>query len=128
MIRLPPYHPSVSKPIWDIRLAVRDLVVRYRLEYRARAASWYVSAWVNEETVFVGKRLSEGSPLLWRYRVEDMQLQTRAYQPVGRVVLFSRAGDHSELDTQDGLGWTHCLYWGDPADMTTPEPDILEVV
>ena len=119
MIRLPPYRPATSRPIWDYQLPVRGVVLRVRLEYRYRAEGWYLSVWADGEAVVQGKRIIEGWPILWRYRRHDL--------PDGRLCLFSLAGDASELLSQDGLGWTHCLYWVDPEDQTAPSAIIVGV-
>jgi hypothetical protein len=108
MIRLPPYKPAESKPIWDLSVPILDEPIRYRLFWWARRGAWTMDLWHDNTLYFSQLRLSVDFPLLRRYR-RDPPL------PVGRFMLYDLSGAHQPA-TLDGLGWTHQLYFVEPDD------------
>ena len=114
ILRLPPHHPGPTSPVYDYTVDVAGVVLRYRLEFFARRGSWTMSLWADGVELFSGVRLVEGRPIGWRLRLTPVPV------PDGVLMLNAIAQDHAELETQDGLGWTHELLWADAADLNSP--------
>ena len=135
MIRLPPYQPATTRPVWDVSVTIRGVVIRYRLVWYPRRAAWYLTLWADGEEMISGRRVTAQAPdvaggtLLWRYRLSPplpMLVEAGGKRRYGRLMLYSFSGDSSEV-TEAGLGWTHALYWIDPDDQTTAESIVIEV-
>ena len=103
MIRLPPHKPATERPIYDYTIDIEGVSLRYRLVFRPRRESWYLSTWDNSVQLITDKRCVESWPFLWRHRIVPPM-------PYGHIVLWSDANDGAELTTEAGLGWTHHLY------------------